>query len=37
VKPLQSSAALGVVLDKKGALPVADDFGNVVWRVTSRR
>ena len=25
---------VGVVLDKKGALLVADDVGNVVWRVT---
>ncbi len=28
---------VGVVLDKKGALLVADDVGNVVWRVTSMR
>ncbi len=28
---------VGVVLDKKGALLVADDVGNVIWRVTSRR
>jgi glucose/arabinose dehydrogenase len=28
---------VGVVLDKKGALLVADDVGNVVWRVTSAR
>jgi glucose/arabinose dehydrogenase len=27
---------VGVVLDKQGALLVADDVGNVVWRVTSR-
>ena len=26
---------VGVALDKKGALLVADDVGNVVWRVTS--
>jgi glucose/arabinose dehydrogenase len=26
---------VGVVLDKQGALLVADDVGNVVWRVTS--
>ena len=26
---------VGVVIDKKGALLVADDVGNVVWRVTS--
>ncbi|WP_394757682.1 PQQ-dependent sugar dehydrogenase [Rhodoferax sp.] len=28
---------VGVALDKQGALLVADDVGNVVWRVTSRR
>ncbi|HEX5791267.1 MAG TPA: sorbosone dehydrogenase family protein [Luteolibacter sp.] len=28
---------VGVVLDKHGALLVADDVGNVVWRVTPRR
>ena len=28
---------VGVVLDHQGALLVADDVGNVVWRVTSRR
>lgn len=28
---------VGVVLDTQGALLVADDVGNVVWRVTSRR
>jgi len=28
---------VGVVLDKQGALLVADDVGNIVWRVTSRR
>ncbi|MDO8771739.1 MAG: sorbosone dehydrogenase family protein [Burkholderiaceae bacterium] len=27
---------VGVVLDKQGALLVADDVGNVIWRVTSR-
>ena len=27
---------VGVVLDKQGALLVADDVGNVVWRVTSQ-
>jgi glucose/arabinose dehydrogenase len=26
---------VGVALDKKGALLVADDVGNAVWRVTS--
>jgi glucose/arabinose dehydrogenase len=26
---------VGVVLDKQGALLVADDVGNTVWRVTS--
>ena len=25
---------VGVVLDKSGALLVADDVGNTVWRVT---
>ncbi len=28
---------VGVVLDKRGALLVADDVGNVVWRVTAAR
>jgi glucose/arabinose dehydrogenase len=28
---------VGVALDKQGALLVADDVGNVVWRVSSRR
>ena len=28
---------VGVVLDRSGALLVADDVGNVVWRVTARR
>jgi glucose/arabinose dehydrogenase len=27
---------VGVVLDRQGALLVADDVGNVIWRVTSR-
>jgi glucose/arabinose dehydrogenase len=27
---------VGVVVDKKGALLVADDVGNAIWRVTSR-
>jgi glucose/arabinose dehydrogenase len=27
---------VGVVLDPQGALLVADDVGNVVWRVTAR-
>lgn len=27
---------VGVALDKQGALLVADDVGNVIWRVTSR-
>jgi glucose/arabinose dehydrogenase len=26
---------VGVVLDKQGALLVADDVGNIIWRVTS--
>lgn len=25
---------VGVVIDRSGALPVADDLGNAVWRVT---
>ena len=28
---------VGVVIDKRGALLVADDVGNVVWRVTAAR
>lgn len=28
---------VGVVLDQQGALLVADDVGNVIWRVSSRR
>jgi glucose/arabinose dehydrogenase len=28
---------VGVALDKRGALLVADDVGNVIWRVTSLR
>ena len=28
---------VGVVLDKHGALLVADDVGNVIWRVTAQR
>ena len=28
---------VGVVLDKAGALLVADDVGNVIWRVTAQR
>ena len=28
---------VGVALDKRGALLVADDVGNVVWRVTAAR
>jgi glucose/arabinose dehydrogenase len=27
---------VGVVLDKTGALLVADDVGNVIWRVSHR-
>jgi glucose/arabinose dehydrogenase len=27
---------VGVVIDKRGALLVADDVGNAVWRVTAR-
>jgi glucose/arabinose dehydrogenase len=26
---------VGVVIDKKGALLVADDVGNKIWRVTA--
>jgi glucose/arabinose dehydrogenase len=29
--------AVGVAIDRRGALLVADDVGNVVWRVTSSR
>jgi glucose/arabinose dehydrogenase len=28
---------VGVAIDKRGALLVADDVGNVVWRVTTRK
>lgn len=28
---------VGVVIDKQGALLVADDVGNVIWRVTAQR
>jgi len=28
---------VGVALDKRGALLVADDVGNVIWRVTAAR
>ncbi len=28
---------VGVALDKQGALLVADDVGNVIWRVSSQR
>jgi len=28
---------VGVVIDKRGALLVADDVGNIIWRVTSRQ
>jgi len=28
---------VGVALDKHGALLVADDVGNVIWRVTAAR
>ncbi len=28
---------VGVAIDKAGELLVADDVGNVVWRVTGRR
>ena len=28
---------VGVALDKRGALLVADDVGNVIWGVTSLR
>lgn len=27
---------VGVVIDKRGALLVADDVGNVIWRVTAQ-
>jgi hypothetical protein len=28
---------VGVAIDRRGALLVADDVGNVVWRTTARR
>jgi glucose/arabinose dehydrogenase len=28
---------VGVALDKQGALLVADDVGNIIWRVTSSK
>ncbi|MCY1354705.1 hypothetical protein D9M69_410950 [compost metagenome] len=28
---------VGVVVDKQGALLVADDVGNVIWRVSATR
>jgi glucose/arabinose dehydrogenase len=28
---------VGVALDRRGALLVADDVGNVIWRVTAAR
>jgi glucose/arabinose dehydrogenase len=28
---------VGVAIDKRGALLVADDVGNVVWRVTAAK
>lgn len=28
---------VGVALDKQGALLVADDVGNVIWRVSAQR
>ena len=28
---------VGVAIDKRGALLVADDVGNAVWRVTSQK
>jgi len=28
---------VGVALDKQGALLVADDVGNIVWRVSAHR
>jgi glucose/arabinose dehydrogenase len=27
---------VGVAVDKRGALLVADDVGNIIWRVTAR-
>ena len=27
---------VGVAIDRRGALLVADDVGNVIWRVTAR-
>ena len=34
-KNLAMGRPVGVVLDKRGALLVADDVGNAVWRLTS--
>ena len=31
-----SGRPVGVAIDKRGALLVADDIGNIVWRVTKR-
>lgn len=28
---------VGVAIDKKGALLVADDVGNIIWRMTADR
>jgi glucose/arabinose dehydrogenase len=30
-----SSLSVGVAIDRRGALLVADDVGNVVWRVSA--
>ena len=32
-----SGRPVGVVIDKQGALLVADDVGNVIWRVSASR
>ena len=32
-----SGRPVGVVIDKQGALLVADDVGNVIWRVSAAR
>ena len=34
-KARRSDGPVGVVVDKKGGLLVADDVGNHVWRVTA--
>jgi glucose/arabinose dehydrogenase len=33
--PFQNGCPVGVALDKTGALLIADDVGNVAWRVSA--